>query len=281
VETCGRSTASRSCPSGGCGWLGGGGHWWVTGSNWGSTGGPGRSAGGSRAAANGVHDCIIGALLVDVVIPEQRGIIVGEGTVDPALPVGDTPNADADASRDVQASLGNGFVVSCLLCELARVDRFGDTNIKLGDSNLEAGCSEPFECALEVVEVARDQVRLGSNTVNWCSTTLKTADEGDLEGKAVIRIPANKNSLTNHCFELGSGVVKVVVVHVELGTGVDGSRSAEGNVNKLFTEDTVEDAVTPSAVVFEDFVTDILAEMSLRPRVRKRVEHTQWYTLPL
>lgn len=58
--------------------------------------------------------------------------------------------------------------------------------------------------------------------------------------------------------KLGSSIVKIVVVDVELGAGVRLTSSPEGKVDELLAEDTVEYAVTECTVVFEHLVDNIL-----------------------
>jgi hypothetical protein len=63
---------------------------------------------------------------------------------------------------------------------------------------------------------------------------------------------------THHSFKLGASIVEVIVVDVELGAGVDGSCGTEGDVDEVFAQDPVEDAVTEGTVVLENLIADIL-----------------------
>jgi hypothetical protein len=62
---------------------------------------------------------------------------------------------------------------------------------------------------------------------------------------------------THGVVNLGTSIVQVVVVDVELRVGVGSASSAEGEVDELFTKNSVEDAVTEVTVVFEDLVDDV------------------------
>ena len=61
-------------------------------------------------------------------------------------------------------------------------------------------------------------------------------------------------------------IVQVIIVDVELGTGIGTLSSTESDVDKVFAEDTVEDAVTPVSVILPDFVNHILRKKSARVR---------------
>lgn len=50
----------------------------------------------------------------------------------------------------------------------------------------------------------------------------------------------------------------LVVVDVQLGVGVGGARSFEGEADKVLAEDVVEDRGPERAVLVEDLVNDIL-----------------------
>lgn len=56
------------------------------------------------------------------------------------------------------------------------------------------------------------------------------------------------------------GVIEVVVVDVQLGGGISGASSAEGNTNEVLAEDSAENTITERAVLSKDLVDDVPLE---------------------
>lgn len=152
-----------------------------------------------------------------------------------------TPDGDTNASWELHAGLDDLLVVRDLLVDLGGGGWHVHSDVELGDGDVKAGVVEELEWGLVVWDgaVADDQVRLGSNTVDWDTSSLEAVDEGDEVG------------------ELGGGVVEVVVVEVELAVWIGLGGGTESNLNGLLTEEAVEDGVTVVSVVLEDLVGDI------------------------
>jgi hypothetical protein len=93
----------------------------------------------------------------------------------------------------------------------------------------------------------------------------------------------------NHAVDLAvAGGVKVVVVDVQFGVGVGGTRRLESNLDKLLSEDTREDGVSESTVLSKDLVQNVLGFMLTTDKktVHRHVLghnaelRTQWRILP-
>jgi hypothetical protein len=65
---------------------------------------------------------------------------------------------------------------------------------------------------------------------------------------------------THSSVYLGTSIIQVVVVDVELRIRVCGTSSFEGNVNKVFAKNSIENTVSPGSIILEDFVNNILDE---------------------
>lgn len=112
-------------------------------------------------------------------------------------PVRNAPNSDTHALGGINTSLHNSPIIILLLVPLVVVDRVGDTDIELSDDNVEPGSGESVELCLDTTYLAEDKMGLGSNTVDWDTTLLEAADEG------------------NHGVDFAAGAVKVVVVNLQ------------------------------------------------------------------
>lgn len=99
---------------------------------------------------------------------------------------------------------------------------------------------------------------LTADAVDGGSTGPETLDEGELRDR--VQTPeADIRSLYTHSgVDLGTSVVQVVVVDIELSGGIDSASGTEGDINELFTKNAVEDAVPELPIVLEDLIYDIL-----------------------
>jgi hypothetical protein len=201
---------------------------------------------------------VVRVLPVVVIIPQQGRVVAGEGAVDPGVPVADTPDRDSDALGDVQAGASDEFVIPLLLSELVAVNGLRNTDVELSDGDIEASLAEADELLFEACEVSNNEVGLRADTVDGGSTGAETLDEGELRDR-VQTLEADIGSLYTHSgVDLGTGVVQVVVVDIELSGGIDSAGGAEGDINKLLTKNAVEDAVPELSIVLEDLIYDIL-----------------------
>lgn len=80
---------------------------------------------------------------------------------------------------------------------------------------------------------------LSTDTVDGNTTVHETFDQG------------------NEIVDLGTGIVQVVVVKAQLGSWISSTGSLEGNVDKLLSEETVEDGVTEDTAILENFIDDV------------------------
>lgn len=160
-----------------------------------------------------------------------------------------TPDGDTNTLGLVQATLDDISEVSALLGNLGGIRWQGHTDVQLGDGNVETGSSKSVECTANVWNgtVANNQVALSANTVDRGTTADETVSQCDEIGKLATR------------------VVQVVVVEVQLGCWVNSGGGFEGEINELFTEQTIEDGVTEGSVVLEDLVDDIpMVDLALK-----------------
>jgi hypothetical protein len=179
--------------------------------------------------AESVNNSAVGRLGLVLSVEEEAVLLLA-----PRVLVRDTPDSDTDTLGDVKASLGNSSVVGSR----------GSTDVELSDSNLlDTSGSHLLESSLDTVGGTRVEMGLRTNTVN-----------GDALGNPLLDV-GDHTSL-----ELGGvGIVNAVVVDVQLGVGVSGAGSAEGNANELLTQNLGERRVlAESTIPVEDLVEDVL-----------------------
>lgn len=154
-----------------------------------------------------------------------------------------TPHGDTNALGNAQAGVDDGGIVCRLLRELVGVSWHWNSNVEFGNGDFcNTGIGKLVERGSDAGNgtIVKDQMCLGADTIDGNIGSSEAVHEG------------------NHSGELGAGVVEVVVVDVELCSGVCGLCCTESNVDELFSEEAVENRVTPSTVFFKDFVDDIL-----------------------
>lgn len=172
------------------------------------------------------------SLLGLVISVEQERAVVGA----PTVLVGDTPDGDTNTLGNGKTTVHDSQEVACC----------GAGDIELSDGNLlDIGASQCLEGVGDAggwVPTARcGKMGLCANTVN-----------GNALGHPLVNVCDHTSG------NLGVvGNVQVVVVDVELGVGISGACGAESDTNKVFAEDTAEDAVSKLAVLGEDLVHDI------------------------
>ena len=152
----------------------------------------------------------------------------------PRVLVRDTPDGDTDTLGDVEAGLGDGGVVSSR----------GSADVELSDGNLlDTSGSQSLESALDTIGGTGVEMGLRTNTVDGDALGNPLLDVGDHTG-----------------LELGGvGVVNAVIVDVQLGVGVGGAGSAEGNADELLTQNLGEGRVLAERTVpVEDLVKNVL-----------------------
>lgn len=134
------------------------------------------------------HDGLDGSLGLEVGIEEKRGL-AGQ----PAVGVTNTPAGDANAVLDVNAALGDGFVVSL----------GGASDVELSNGNFVGSGTKHLDGSSALLAHAGEQVRLATDSVDGPAGSSPLGD------------------VLDHGLQLGGvGVVEVEVVDVELGLGV-------------------------------------------------------------
>lgn len=187
----------------------------------------------STPLVEGVADSSVSGLGLVVAVEEKR---VG---VSPRVLVRDTPDSDTNTLRNIETRLGDS----------GKVGSTTVLNVELGDGNLlDVGTSENLESSREtrsrVPATRLGKMGLATNTV-----------DGDTLSNPLV------NVIDHTAGNLGVvGNVKVVVVDVELGVGVSGAGSAEGNSDHVLAEDLVDLAVAHASVLGEDLVDDVPVE---------------------
>jgi hypothetical protein len=137
-------------------------------------------------AIDGRHNASICALAVVVVVPKERSVVIGECTVNPAVPIRYTPDGDPNTRGNVQASAGDCLIIPLLLSELRGIDGLGDANVELCDGNFQTGSGQLLKLPFKVVETTSDQMRLCPDTVDGCSPAFDTPNKSDLQQKSAF-----------------------------------------------------------------------------------------------
>jgi len=198
---------------------------------------------------NGVQGRSVRGLLLVVVVPEQSRTLTRESAGNPRVLIRDTPDSDTNTSLNVHARTNHASISISVGLELLLGSRGVHADIKLSVSNINVELCEAVEnlgelcargsrCVLSGSALA-GHVSLKTNTVN--AKTVRLDQLGD----------------ANSTLGLGTTVLEVVVVVVQLGSRVGSKSHAESNRDESFTNDAVEDAVTVSSVLVKSLVDDI------------------------
>lgn len=155
-------------------------------------------------------------------------------------PVAHTPHGDSNTFGDGQASPGDGGVIVLLLGQLGRCDVLGNTDVELGDGDVQPGSTESGQLGLNTTDLAKDQMCLGTDTVDGDAAGLQSGDE------------------SKELVDLVTGTIKIVVVDVELCGRISCACRLEGNVDEGLAENFVENRLAEVAAIIEDLVDDIL-----------------------
>lgn len=168
----------------------------------------------------------------------------------------DTPDGDTNTLRLSQASSVDALEVVVLLGNFGSSAGQGHANIQLGDGDIKTSGSKRVEGPGEGRNgaVADDQVSLGTNTVDGDTSVLELVGKGNKVG------------------ELSAGIVKVVVVDVQLARRVNPGSDAEGERNELLAEKAIEYRVTVGTVILENFVDNIPVEDLTLPSAHDGVD---------
>ena len=167
-------------------------------------------------------------------VPWASSALSAEGVGHPRVLVGPVPNGDADASLDVLARRDDGLVVLLLLRKQGSRRREGHADIELGDGDLDAKSGERLEVGLERGgDLADDEVALEADTIDGSVCGLERLDE------------------VEHGGGLGALLLDVVVVDVELGSGIGGACGLQGSRDVGGAESVVEDIAAPGTIIVE------------------------------
>jgi hypothetical protein len=149
------------------------------------------------------------------------------------------PAGDADAVGNVQARV--------LGLDVVGGRSTGD--IELGDGALGGSATESLHGVLDIVRTgpaaAVGKVHLGTDTV-----------DGDAGGAPLLHVADQTGDLAV------VGDVKVVVVDVQLASGVNRASGLEGNADVVLADDLEPVAVPEGSVFVEDFVDDVLDSLA-------------------
>lgn len=184
-------------------------------------------------------------LALEVLIIWKRSTLTGEDSGNPGVLVGPLPESDTNASLDGKAVLSDGLVIGSLLGELFGSDGQWHTDIELSNSdiNLEViGPGLPGLAHAGTIELAEDEVTLGTDAVDWDTLLLELADEG------------------SDSLGLWSITLKVVVGDVELGLWISLVSPSESPLNEVFSESTGENGIPESTILIEYLIDDIPVE---------------------
>ena len=175
-------------------------------------------------------------------IPWAGVTLARERRRNPGVFVGVIPNSNTNTSLDSLASRDDCLVILLLLSKERRGRRKRHPNIEFGDSNLNAESGERAEVGFEVLgDLSDDEVTLKTDTVNGDVRALEGLDE------------------VLHSSGFGACALDVVVVDVELGAGIGGACSLEGNGDVAGAEGVVEHVSAPCSVVVEGLCDHLLA----------------------
>lgn len=166
------------------------------------------------------------------------GVIHGRGS---PYRVPNTPDGDANTRLNREAALGDLSVVIGVVA----------LDIKLSDGNLgNTGIGESLDGGGQLGPATSVDVTLRADAV-----------DGDTGGDPLLDV-------SNHAVgQLGVvGVVKVVVVDVQLCIRVGLACSLEGDPDKVLSEDLREDGLAQGTVLVEHLVDNILRGVSMSPR---------------
>lgn len=152
----------------------------------------------------GLGDGVVGGLLLQVLVPWSRSTLTGKDIGNPGVPVSVLPEGNADAALDVKAGLDDGGVVASLLLELFLGDGKLHPDVELGNSNIDLELIGPLlpDSLHGVVDVALNDVGLGTDTVDWDTLLLELRNKlGDGLGlgrvalKVVLKFFSNRYRL--------------------------------------------------------------------------------------
>lgn len=178
-----------------------------------------RGGAGGRGAAQEADDRGVGGLGAEVGVPQAGVALAGEGAGDPGVEIGEVPHGDADAVGDGEAGGDGVDVVGGLLLVARGGGREGrEADVELGVGDLDAEGGEALEVGRLGCEVggrAYDVMGLETNTVNLDATGLEGLDD------------------VLCCGGLGSRVLNVVVIVVQLDIGIVQNYSLERDGNVL------------------------------------------------
>ena len=188
-------------------------------------------------------------LLLVVVVPEQSRALTRESTGDPRVLVRNTPDSDTNTSLNIHARANHAGVSSSVGVQLLLISRSVHADIKLSVSNID----------VELGEAVENRGELGARRSRCVLSRSALAGHVSLETDTVNAKTVGLDQLgdANGTLGLGTTVLKVVVVVVQLGGRVGSQSHAESNRNESFTNDAVENAVTVSSVLVESLVDDI------------------------
>jgi hypothetical protein len=181
-----------------------------------------------------IDESVVSSLGLVVAVVEKRVV-----RSSPRVLVRDTPDSDADTLGDLETSVHDSEVIA----------GSGTSNVKLGDGNLlDVGSSKGLEGGGEsrgwVPATGGSKMGLRTDTVDGDTLRHPFVD--------LLDHSAGKLSVV--------GVVEVVVVDVQLGGGISGASSAEGNTDEVLAEDSTKDAITERAVLSKDLVDNVPLE---------------------
>jgi hypothetical protein len=196
---------------------------------------------GSGSSSEDGADGGPGGLLAHVLVVEEGVALAGEDAGDPRVLVREVPDRHADARLLGHAGARHGREVLGLLLQARRAGRQRrepDVQLRVRDLG-RAGRDVRLHGGLERGlrgRAADDQMRLHAHAVDACAGVL---DEGDDACGALL---------------LGTRVLDVVVVVVQLGVGIGRSRGFKGDGDVLFSYHVVEDILPVGSVFVERLV---------------------------
>ena len=166
----------------------------------------------------------------------------GERVRHPRVLVGVIPNRDTNTALHDLACLDHVLVISLLLLEQRRGgwERHPDVEFRNGDLDAESG--EGLEVGLEVGgDLTDDEVALEADAVDGDVGGLERFDE------------------VEHSGSFGALLLNVIVVDVELRSGIGSACGLEGGRNVGGAEGVVEDVAAPGSVIVEGFCAPVIS----------------------
>lgn len=217
-------------------------------------------------------DSIESWLALEVLVVWERSTLTSEDIWNPRVLVSPLPESDTNASLNGKAVLGDGLVVSGLLGELLLSSWHWDTDIQLSNGNVNLEVIRPGLPGLahsRSVEVAEDEVTLGTDTVDWDTLGLELADkssDGSGLWSITLEVVLYKTMLEIVHYEYITLRRGTYVGDVELGLWIGLMSPSEGPLNEVLSESTGEDGVSEGTILIEDLVDNVPVE-DLAPEV--------------